>query len=231
MKKLLALVMIGLLMMGCEAKVPELTTAHSTLALKDAEVLGSCYEALAKTEAAKAANIASLPLESRGMVIMLDQQGAFAKAMVALATGRSMNPCAGVSTIYDVQIQALKTSGQKSGQVLDATKWIAGIGLTAWGVNSLVDALGSGTSYVLSGDSELNQSSKNTGSFNTAGGDVNTTVSTEIISPEEGEVGETGALPEGTLAECLADPPGGYSSSGTALYTSSLSCNSYYGAL
>lgn len=76
------------------------------------------------------------------------------------------------------------------------------------------------------GDAQIN------GSYNAAGGDQIVTTGTmnqhsTVDNCVDGECNE-GNLPEMTLDDCLANPPGGYSESGTPMYDDVLSCGSYF---
>jgi len=239
MNKWLAL-LTGLLMMGCAIEVTPPTADQVKMQTHTEEVRMTCYQAIQAGLIADANLMANVPAESRTMVVLLNQQGEFSKQMLSLATGRSLDPCAGGTNYYDVQVAELKAKGDMAGRYIDGTlglaKWVVG----GYTVAAILDRAG-GDVYTATGGSTIDMYSKNQGSFNkdisgSISGSNNpvtqTTVDNRVCTDCEDDsiVDNDNAsiqvVPPFDLDACLADPPNGWDS-GHPMYAPGCSCQSF----
>jgi len=240
---------IGMIMLtSCSAHVPsggELVAHQQVESSKT-----KCYEVQIYKEQKLVNSLAAIPPDQRMMVLMMNQQGEFSKQMLAIATGRSLDPCTGTN-LFDAQIAEVHeknlTVRDSTGKVIGVVPWIVG-GLT---ISALADNAGESVVNSYNSGSEVNSDSKNAGSYNSVSGDAAIDTSNTITSSvdnsvdnsdnsdnsdncKEGEcddgagtTGDPSTDPVFDLSSCLANPPAGHSSSGTPLWTSGCSCGSH----
>ncbi len=239
MNKTLALV-TGLMLAGCAIEVTPPTIEQVKMQRYTDEVRDHCYSSIQAGLIADATLMAKVPEESRTMVVMLKQQGEFSKQMLAMATGASLDPCAGGTNLYDVQIAELKAKQDMAGKYIDGTlglaKWVVG----GYTVAAILDRAG-GTTYSAVGGSTIDVHSKNQGSYNekvsgNISGSNNPVTSTKVDnrtctdcdtdSPVFDNDNASIQVEPFDLQQCLASPPGGWES-GHPMYHEGCSCKSF----
>ena len=168
---------------GC-VSMPEITPEQASMHRAEEATQATCYQAQQMMSGQMWGALAKVPDEDRAMAMMLMANQLNTQQMLAVATGKSLDPCSGDSNFHDVEIAYLKAQGQLVGQYIDAAKWGVGLGLgyAAWNstVNALADA--GGTYYSASENAKLNVNSQNKDSWNTAGRDVTTSGDHNLVN-------------------------------------------------
>jgi hypothetical protein len=234
-------------LVGCSAHQPSTTeiTANKDVTVAQTE----CYRMRSAEARRFVYQLSQIPPESRMIVVMLHNQGEMTKEIVAAATGNNVDPCQ-ATNIFDAQIAEVKAKNKAlsdtTGKLTSLGTWVVG-GLT---VSSLADKIGGEVVNSYNTGSEINQDSKNAGSYNTVSGDAaiegtNTSTSSVDNSTDnsidnsdnsdncaDGNCDDDGAGATGDgstsfdLDSCLANPPAGISGS-TPLWTPTCSCHSH----
>jgi hypothetical protein len=185
MNRLIVLTAIAGLVSGCGITQPtggQLTAHQQTETSRT-----KCYEAVGTESRNFALSISAIPADQRMMVVMMHNQGELSKQMLSLATGRSLDPCP-ATNMFDAEIAEVQSKNQTVSHVIDGAwgvvPWVVG-GFT---INALADKAGG---YVInnSGSGDVNQASKNSGAFNTAGNDLSNTASQTNTDNSESCVG------------------------------------------
>ena len=280
MKRSLA-ILATLTLTGC-VSMPEITPEQAAMSRVEATSKAACYQSQQMMSGQMWGAVSKVPDKDRAMAMMLMANQLNTQQMMAVATGRSMDPCGGDSNFHDVEIQYLKSQTELTGEYLKFARWGVGMGLGYLAVDSIVDSLAdAGTiTYAATDNAKINVDSQNQGSQNVVGRDYqnngdNNLVNNnfddinsdeEKIEEAEGDFGiqneacnTDSDCPQGSycsgsvtnpvetqnstgvcvpleveepeefdIAECIANPPAGYSDSGTPLYAPGLSCKSYW---
>jgi hypothetical protein len=225
------LLSIILLIGGCSAHQPTTTeiTANKDVTMAQTE----CYRMRTAEAQRFVAQLTQIPPESRMIVVMLHNQGEMTKEIVSAATGHNIDPCKSTN-IFDAQIAEVvaknKAVSDTTGKLTHLGTWIVG-GMT---VSSVADKIGGEIVNSYNSGSEINQNSKNAGSFNAVSGDAvisgtnNNSSSVDSSTDNSGDTdGDAGTSSTFDLGECMAHPPAGYNLSGDPLWTPSCSCHSH----
>jgi len=237
-RALLCLVTMSLI--GCSAHEP---TNMEIQANRDVTVAQSeCYRMRTAEVQRFVAQLSQVPPEQRMVVVMLHNQGEMTKEIVAAATGHHIDPCKSTN-IFDAQIAEVKAKNKAlsdtTGKLTNLGAWVVG-GLT---ISSVMDKAGSDIVNSYNSGSEVNQNSKNSGSFNEVGGDAaidstqsgttdidnsidNSTDNSENCADGNCDDGGAGITGEFNLEECMNNPPSGWSGT-TPLWTPTCSCGSH----
>jgi len=232
---------LAIALTGCSIKrtppTQEEVTVHNNLVTSRA----ACYAAQGVSSAELWKALSAIPKEDRALAILMVQQSEAGKALLAVATGRTYDPCGGGTNIFDVEIAEMEATAEMYGSYLDTAKWGLGLGLGYLAVDSIMDAVsGSVVNYAVSENGKVNVNSQNSGSMNAVTGDFinegsNNPVnnSYDNIDNDSDDGIDTGIMstdpvdPEFTEQQCIDNPPAGYSDAGTPLFSPGCSCNSH----
>lgn len=181
--KALGLLAVLAMLSGCSIKHTPPTIEEVSVYKIEQSARAACYQARAIASQADAVSMKGVPEKDKLFMILMKQQGDTAKEMLALATNRSLDPCDAGTNLFDVQIAEVRAAVEMNEDMLGAAKWGVGLGLGAWVSIEAIDALSAGGDVItsLSGGSNYNVDSQNSGSKNIAGGDtINTDSGVEI---------------------------------------------------
>ena len=179
--------MVLAVMVGCSATPITPSQERIQIAQETTEI--ACYNQMIDHDVAMMEALVNVPKNQIAFVVMMLEQQENSKEMMALATGRTYNPCAAGSSVFDVQIAELKEKNQyatsATASALSIGKWIVG----GWAVSTIIDkATGDAYNYVASDNAKVNVGSQNTGSYNTASGkdsNVNTQADGTVYNNNE----------------------------------------------
>ena len=149
MRKLFSIAVIGcvaLIMAGCGAT--PLTTEQTTLHNNMEITKRSCYQGMAVVEAQRMKALGSIPKDQLALVLVLTQVQEQNKAMMAMATGKSYDPCGSGANAFDVQIAEIEHKNRSLGRTIDLGQWIAG----AWAATEVIDSIAGVGAMTLSGN-------------------------------------------------------------------------------
>lgn len=204
MKKIVTLLLcvFAIALVGCSAT----PLTQEQLQLQEASYIAQsdCYERLEARDAQIAQQIAQVPPEQIGLVIVLQQMQESNQAMMSLATGNQYNPCDIGSTAFDVQIAEVRSKNLALSSGMTGAfglgKWIVG-GVTA---TAIADKIG-GDVITATGGSEVNQNAKNTTVDSGGAATTTTTHTSQPTSSDDHSVNkedeETGEVASGECGE------------------------------
>lgn len=168
-KNLIGAVLIIAFMAGCAATPITPSQERIQIAMEQAEV--ACYEQQTDHDIAIMEAMSNVPKDQVAFVVMMMQMSEANKEAMAMATGKSYNPCNSSTSAFDVQVAELKYkndyASNATGSLLNLGKWAVG----GWAVSELMNkASGDAYNYIASGQGKNVIASQNTGSYNTASG-------------------------------------------------------------
>ena len=132
---------IVLLLSSC-VSMPEPTEQHVKMQEAASSASVACYQKAAAVEARAAAMLQNIPADQRMFLVMMSQQSENNKAMMAMATGRTYDPCSAGTNYNDVAVQLVRSQGELSQSYISAAKWLGGMGLGYLAIDSIVDGVG-----------------------------------------------------------------------------------------
>jgi len=188
-------------MTGC-VSLPEITPEQASMTRSELATKSTCYQSQQMMSGQMWGALGQIPEGERAMAVMMMANQQNNAQMLAVATGKSLDPCSGDSNFHDVEIAYLNAQTNLIGQYIDGAKWGVGLGLgyAAWNttVHALADA--GGTFYSASQNAKLNVNSQNKDSWNTAGNDVVTSGDHNLVNNNNDAIDSyNGDNPEGEV--------------------------------